>query len=158
MIKEKMWSLGNNFKIADENGEDAFFVKGKVFSWGDDLSLLDTAGVEQARIKQKLMSFLPCYEIIRNGELFARVIKEFTWFNKEFTLDVPGPNDYSIKVSFWLHNYQFSRSGNVVATVTKNLWSWTDTYGIEIIEGEDDVSILCTAIVIDQVLHDEKEG
>ena len=59
MIKEKMWSLGNNFKIADENGEDAFFVKGKVFSWGDDLSLLDTAGVEQARIKQKLMSFLP---------------------------------------------------------------------------------------------------
>ena len=127
MIKEKMWSLGNDFKIADENGEDAFFVKGKVFSWGDDLSLLDTAGVEQARIKQKLMSFLPCYEIIRNGELFARVIKEFTWFNKEFTLDVPGPNDYSIKGSFWLHNYQFSRSGNVVATVTKNLWSWTDT-------------------------------
>ena len=30
--------------------------------------------------------------------------------------------------------------------------------GRYIIDGEDDVAILCTAIVIDQVLHDEKKN
>ena len=35
--------------------------------------------------------------------------------------------------------------------------SWADTYGIETVDGEDDVSILCACIVIDQVLHDGKD-
>ena len=32
---------------------------------------------------------------------FAEVIKEFSWFKSKFTLDVPGPNDYTIGGSFW---------------------------------------------------------
>ena len=56
----------------------------------------------------------------------------------------------------WQHEFEFSRSGKVVATVSKNYWGWTDCYGVEVIEGEDDVSILCSCIVIDQVLHDDE--
>ncbi|MCA9200892.1 MAG: hypothetical protein KDA87_25310, partial [Planctomycetales bacterium] len=92
-----------------------------------------------------------------NGSLFAEVVKKFSWFNKSFTLDVPGPNDYSIEGKFWLHDYEFFRAGHTVARVSKAYWAWTDTYGIDIIDGEDDVAILCAAIVIDQVLHDEKK-
>lgn len=40
--------------------------------------------------------------------------------------------------------------------IKEQSWSWTDSYGIEVTDCEDDVSILCAAIVIDQVLHDEK--
>jgi uncharacterized protein YxjI len=69
---------------------------------------------------------------------------------------VPGPNDYAIDGSFWRHDYSFQRAGRLVAQVSKALWSWTDSYGIEVAGEEDDVSILCAAIVIDQVLHDEK--
>ena len=36
-------------------------------------------------------------------------------------------------------------------------WVSRVTYGIEIADGEDDVVVLCAAIVIDQVLHDEKK-
>ena len=49
-----------------------------------------------------------------------------------------------------------SSGGREVAVVSKDHWSWTDSYGVDIVDGEDDVSILCAAIVIDQVLHDEK--
>lgn len=154
MIKEKFWSLGNDFTITDENGTPVYRIDGKAFSWGDDLSFQDMAGNELARIKQKLLSLKPKYEIHRGGQLFAEVVKEFTWFGKEFSLDVPGPNDYSIKGQFWRHEYTFRRSGEVVAVVSKAIWSWADTYGVEISDGEDDVSILCAAVVIDQVLHD----
>lgn len=82
--------------------------------------------------------------------------KEFSWFKKSFLLDVPGPNDYTIEGSFWDHNYTFTRGGRTVARISRELWTWTDTYGIDVIEGEDDVAILCTAIVIDQVLNDEQ--
>jgi uncharacterized protein YxjI len=90
-----------------------------------------------------------------NGQVFAEVTKKFSWFNKKFELDVPGPNDYTIDGSFWSHEFTFVRSGRTVATVSKKHWAWTDSYGVEIIEGEDAVSILSACIVIDQVLHDD---
>ena len=73
---------------------------------------------------------------------------------QKFSLDVPGPNDYEIDGSFWQHEFEFTRSGRRVASVSKEYWKWTDSYGVNIVDGEDDVSILCACIVIDQVLHD----
>ena len=156
-IREKFWSWGDDFHILDESGTPVYFVDGAAFSWGSKLSFQDMAGNELAFIEQKLFSFLPHYRIHRNGELFAEVVKEFTWFKKRFTLDVPGPNDYQIDGSFWDHEYVFTRGGREVAQVSRAIWSWTHCYGIETEAGEDDISILCTAIVIDQVLHDEHD-
>jgi len=157
VIKERFWSWGDDFHIYDCNRQPVFFVDGRAFSWGDKLSFQDLAGQELAFISQKLLTWKPKYEIYRNGALFAEVTKEFSWIRKKFTLDVPGPNDYSIEGSFWRHEYTFTRGDRCVAMVSKAIWAWSDTYGVDIAEGEDDVSILCTAIVIDQVLHDEKK-
>lgn len=154
-IREKFWSWGDDFQIHDATGNVAFLVDGAAFSWGDKLSLQDPSGRELAFISQKMLSMMPRYEIYRDGSLFAEVVKEFRWFSKEFTLDVPGPNDYTIKGSFWLHDYEFIRGGRVVAKVSKEFFSMSDVYGVRIEEGEDEVSILAACIVIDQVLHDE---
>ena len=153
-IKEKFWSFGNDFAITDQQGVPQFHVDGAAFSWGDQLSFQDTSGNELAFIRQKLMSFKPRYQIVINGNVFAEVIKEWSWFNKVFTLDVPGPNDYTIEGKFWQHEYEFNRGGRMVARASKNFWGWTDSYGVDIVDGEDSLSILCTCIVIDQVLHD----
>ncbi|WP_193211752.1 LURP-one-related family protein [Luteolibacter marinus] len=157
-IREKFWSWGDDFVIRDSAGNTAFRVEGEAFSWGDKLSFQDPAGRELAFIAQKMFSMMPRYEIHRNGSLFAEVVKEFGWFSKEFTLDVPGPNDYTIQGRFWTHDYEFIRGGRVVATVDKEFFSMSDTYGVRIAEGEDEVSILAACIVIDQVLHDESES
>ncbi|MEM9417740.1 MAG: LURP-one-related family protein [Planctomycetota bacterium] len=156
-IKEQFWSWGDDFTITDEHGVDRYRVDGQAFSWGDKLSFQDMAGRELAFISQTLLSWKPRYQIMIGGQMFAEVVKEFTWFNKKFTLDVPGPNDYAIEGSFWAHEFAFTRSGRVVATVSKNAWGWTDSYGIHIVDGEDDVAILCACVVIDQVLHDDKK-
>ncbi len=156
-IKEKFWSWGNDFTINDKDDQPAFKVDGKAFSWGSKLSFQDLSGNELAFINQKLMSFKPRYQIFVKNKLFAEVTKEISWFKQKFLLDIPGPNDYSIEGSFWKHDYVFTRKNGVVATVNKDLWGWRDCYGVEIIDGEDDVTILCACIVIDQVLHDKKK-
>ncbi len=157
-IKEKFWSWGDEFSITDEHGEVKYLVKGRAFSWGDKLSVRDVDDNELAFINQKLLSLLPRYEIQIDGEVFAEVTKEWSWVKKKFKLDVPGPNDYEIEGSFWAHEFTFHRSGQDVAKVSKKLWDWTDSYGVEIVDGEDEVAILCACIVIDQVLHDDEHG
>lgn len=98
-------------------------ASGQPFSWGTKLSFQDLSGKELAFISQKLLSWKPRYKIHRGGYMFADVVKEFSWFSKKFTLEVPGPNDYSIDGSFWQHEYKFVRGGQQVAAVSKEYFS-----------------------------------
>jgi uncharacterized protein YxjI len=40
----------------------------------------------------------------------------------------------------------------------QQLFSWTDTYGVEIADGEDDVLILASTVVIAMVCHGDRKG
>ncbi|MBW1799914.1 MAG: LURP-one-related family protein [Deltaproteobacteria bacterium] len=156
IMKQKFWSLGDDFFIKDENEEDIYRVRGKAFSCGDKLHMHDMDGAELANISQKMLSLTPRYEINKGDQKLAEIIKEVSWFKSKFTLDVPGPNDYTISGSLLDHEYGFKRNGNEVAWVSKKHWSLSDTYGIEIADDEDEIAILATCVVIDLVCHDEK--
>lgn len=157
LMKQKLFSLGDDFYIQDESGQNAFFVDGKVFSLGDQLSFQDLAGNELAFIRQKLLAWGPTYEIYRDGALYATIKKEiFTFFHCRFSVDVPGPDDLEAEGDFLDHEYTFTRQGCPVATVSKQWFSWADTYGVDVAESEDDVLILASTVVIDMACHDEK--
>src|SRR6267142_5842156 len=158
IMKQRLFSWGDDFFIKDESGRDAFFVDGRAFSLGNQLSFQDLAGNELAFIKQRLLSWGPTYEIYGGGQLYAVVKKElFTFFKCRFTVDVPGPDDLEAEGDFLDHEYRFDRGGNEVALVSKRWFSWSDTYGVDIAEGEDDVLILASTVVIDLACHADKE-
>ena len=158
VLKQKFWSWGDDFRIQDANGQNVFFVDGRAFSWGDKLSFHDMEKKELAFIRQKLLAWGPTYEIEVHGQLVAVVKKKlFTLLRCKFTVDVPGPDDLEAQGSFLDHEYRFERQGREVAQVSKRWFSWTDTYGVDIVSGEDDVLILATAVVIDMVCHQESK-
>lgn len=157
-MRQRLFSFGDDFHIKNASGENVFFVDGKALSFGDQLSFQDLAGNELAYIQQKVLSWGPTYEIYRNGALQAVVKKElFTLFNCRFLVDVPGPDDLEAKGDFLHHEYVFSRGGQSVATVSKQWFSWTDSYGVEVADGEDDVLILASTVVIDMACHSREE-
>lgn len=157
IMRQKLFSWGDDFFIKDETGKDVFFVDGKAFSFGNQLSFQDLAGNELAFIKQRLLSWGPTYEIYRSDHLYAVVNKElFTFFNCKFTVDVPGPDDLEAEGDFLDHEYVFNRGGHSIAAVSKEWFSWSDTYGVDIAEGGDDILILASTVVIDMACHTDK--
>ena len=158
LMRERILSWGDDFRIKNAEGQDAFYVDGKVFSFGDKLSFRGATGDELVRIEQKLLSIGPQYEIIRAGKTAAVVKKHlFTLFKARFTVDVPGPDDLEAKGDFLAHEYTFERAGRDVARVSKRWFSLADTYAVDIDEGEDDVLILAAAVVIDLVSHPDRK-
>jgi len=156
MMKQKLFCWGDDFTIQNEAGENVFFVDGKAFSFGDKLSFQDMQKNELAFIRQKLLSWGPTYEITRGGALAAVVKKKlFTLFRCKFTVDVPGPDDLEAQGSFLDMEYSFTRAGKTVAEVSKRWFSFGDTYGVDICEGEDDILILASTVVIDMVCHSD---
>lgn len=154
VMRQKLLSWGDDFTIKDESGKDAFFVDGKALSFGDKLSFQNMEGKELVFIKQKLLNWSPTYELWRGDQMLAEVKRElFSFIHHRFTVDVPGPDDLEAEGDFLDHEYAFTRSGKVVATVSKKWFSWTDTYGIEVDVKEDAVLILASAVVVDMACH-----
>lgn len=159
VMRERLLSWGDDFRIRDDSGREVFFVDGKAFSLGDKLSFQDSTGKELAFIKQKLLSLARTYEIHRDGSLAAVVKRNlFGLLHHRFSIDVPGPDDLEATGNFLDHEYTFRRGDRVVATVSKKWFSLADTYGIDIEPGEDDVLILASAVVVDQACHPDDEG
>ena len=159
LMKERILSWGDDFRIKTADGQDAYQVDGKVFSFGDKLSFKDMQGREVAVIDQQVLSLGSKYEIIRDGKTVAVVKKHlFTLFRARFTVDVPGPDDLEAQGNFLDHEYTFERGGREVARVSKKWFSFADTYAIDIDDGEDDVLIIASAIVIDLVSHPDQKN
>ncbi|MDB6150242.1 MAG: hypothetical protein JWQ44_1690 [Chthoniobacter sp.] len=156
VMKQKMFALGDDFRIKDENDDDRFFVDGRAFSIGKKLSFQDMSGNELAFIRQRLLAWGPTYEISKGGEVVATVKKKhFTLFRCKFSVDVPGPDDLEAQGSFIDYDYKLTRGHAVAAEVSKRWFTLRDTYGVEIADGEDEVLILASTVVIDMVCHDD---
>lgn len=155
-MKQKLFSWGDDSHIRDEQGQVVFFVDGKAFSIRDQLSFQDMQGNELAYIRKKLLSWGPTYEVYRGRQQVAVVKKKlFSFLKCHFTVHVPGPDDLWAEGNFLEHEYEFTRHDQTVAHVSKRWFSWTDTYGVDINDGEDDVLILASTVVIDMVCHDD---
>ena len=154
-MKQKLFCWGDDYRILDQDGRDVYLVDGKAFVLlRKRLVFQDMAGNELAEIRQRLLSWGPSYDMCRDGTVVATVSKHvFTLILCKFTVDVPGPDDLKATGSLFDYEYAFRRHGREVATVSKKYFSWTDSYGVDIADGEDDVLILASTVVIDLCCH-----
>ena len=155
LLKQKLFSFGDDFTIKDDAGNAVFQVDGKAFKiLREKLAFEDMQGKELAFIRERLIALTPSYEILRDGQCVAVVKKDLiNLFRCGFTVDVPGPDDLEAQGSLLDHEYTFTRGSRTVATVSKRWFSFTDTYGVEIENGEDPVLILASTVIIDMICH-----
>ncbi len=153
-MKQRVFSWNDRFTVYDANGQDRFYVEGELFSWGKKLHLYDLLGNERIFISQKLMTFLPKYQIFMDDREIAEVVKEFTFFKHEYTVNGLG---WKVRGDFFDHEYVIDDGRRVVASVSKQWFTWGDTYEINIPYDTDELSALSVALVIDACI-DAQEG
>jgi uncharacterized protein YxjI len=157
VIREKIFHLGEDSAITDESGQPVFQVDGKVFSLHNTLLVRDLEGNEVARVERELISLTPTYHITIHGQDIAEVRKNiFSLFIERFTIDIPGPGDLTIEGSLFEHEYTIKREESVVATVSKAWLSLSETYGVDIAPGENDLLILTSVLALD--LAEDREN
>lgn len=150
VIREKFFHLGEDSQITDERGQPVYEVNGKLLSLHNTLTMRDMSGQEVATIKRQLIALAPTYTIDRPGQGESQVRKHFiNLLGDHYTIDIPGPYDLEMDGNLLDHEYSVKRYGQVVAVVSKRWISLTDTYGVEIAEGEDAVLLLASVLALD---------
>lgn len=152
-IRQKIFSFSDRFAIKDELGNEQYFVNGKLFSIGKKLTLEDGFGNELFHIEQKLFRFLPEYHIYYQGQDVATVKKQFSFFRPSFEIQSIYGN-FTIDGNIMSHDFQIYKDGFSIAQISKQWFSFSDTYGVNIMDNENIPFILSLVIVLDMVLYD----
>ena len=157
-MRQRLFSIGEDFVIEDDRGRPVFRVDGKVLRIRETFVLEDMQGNEVVTIRQKLLALRESMTIARGGSVIATIRKAWiTPFRDKFVVDVGGGGDMVAQGDILDHEYEIRRGSERVATVSKHWFAFTDTYGIEIAPGEDDALILAIAVAIDEMAHDPDE-
>ncbi len=145
-IKQKVFSFKDRFNIFDCNGNIRYTAEGELFSLGKKLHIYDNGGNEVIYIRQRLVTFLPKYEISVLNTEPVEIVKNFTLFKHEYSIPA-----WSIKIhgDFFAHEYTVERNGYVIAHLSKEWLSWGDTYNINIASPEDELTALACILVVD---------
>ena len=155
MLREKMFSIGDDFWIENGAGQRAFKVDGKALRIRETLVIEDAAGREVATIKEKLLSVRDVMTIERGGQPLATIKKAlFTPLRERFDVVCANGVTYDVKGRITDHRYKFERDGAQVAEVSKKWFRVRDSYGVEIGPNEDIGLILASVVAIDQMTHD----
>jgi uncharacterized protein YxjI len=151
-MREKLFAIGDDFWIENEEGERVFKVDGKALRIRDTFVLEDPSGAELFSIQEKKLSVRDKMEIERDGHTVATVKKALVSpLRDRFSIDVEGGDDLEAHGNVVDHEYKIERGGDQVAEVSKRWFRVRDTYGIEIAPGQDEALILAVTVCIDQM-------
>jgi uncharacterized protein YxjI len=154
-LREKLFAIGNDYWVEDENGDKVWKVNGKALRFRKTFILETPSGDELLKIQEKKLHLRGTMKVERDGETVATIHKALvTPLRDRFTIEVEGGEDLHAKGNFVDHEYEIEREGHKVAEISKRWFRVRDTYGIEVEPGENDALIVAAAVCIDELSHD----
>ena len=145
-INQKLFSLGQNFDVLDEYGESKYHVRGELFSFGRKLHVLDCNECEVAFVQQRMMTFLPKFDVFVGDSHVATIEKEISFIRASYKI-----SESSVRVvgDLFHYDYDILDDGQPVAHIHKKLMSWGDSFELDCEEGSDVLLSLAIVLAID---------
>jgi uncharacterized protein YxjI len=156
-IRQKMLSIGDDFWIENQEGQRMFKVDGKALRLRKTLLFEDLNGNKLAKIQERLLTFRDTMAIEDADGNQMAVIKKgiIAPLGDHWTVNVRSGPDLDVQGNILDLEYSIMQKRKKIAEVSKKWLSLSDTYGVEIDEGQNDILILAVAIAIDMMSHDE---
>ena len=89
LFKQRLFSWFDSYDIYDEAGNTVYTVEGKL-SWGHCLHILNAAGEHIGTVQERVLTFLPRFELYIRDQYVGSIQKRFTFFTPKFDIDCNG--------------------------------------------------------------------
>ncbi|PMC80317.1 hypothetical protein CJ191_01800 [Aerococcus viridans] len=157
-MKQKVFSLKQDFNIYDHNQTPLFRISGKLFSLGRQLRIYDALTDEElAYVKETLFRLLTQLKIYRDNDYVATIQQKLTFFKTKMAIQDLG---WTIEGDFLDWHYVIKDADHqTIAEVEAKLLSWSDTFEITIDDTEvDPIVVLAIILAIDTIRDKQQSG
>jgi uncharacterized protein YxjI len=156
-VREKLFSIGDDFWITDEHGDKAFLVDGKVLRLRQTLEIRDAGGRVLVTVRKKLIAVHETMEIEQDGVLVATVRKALiSPLHHRSTVDLADGGQLEVVGNILDKEFEITAGGQVLARISRAWFRIRDTYGVDVAPGQDDVLFLAMAVALDRIQHDDE--
>lgn len=146
LFKQRLFSWFDSYDIYDESGAAVYTVKGQL-AWGHCLKIFDAAGRELGTVRERVLTWMPKFELYLGERCIGCIRKEFTLFRPRYNIDC---NGWRVEGNWLEWDYSiFDGAGNPVASISKEIFRWTDTYVIDVNRPADALCALMVVLAID---------
>ena len=152
IINQKIFSLGGEFWVTDEQENPRYRVKGSFLKIPKEFVISDEAGNPRARVIHKVFSFLPKFFVEIDGQQVATISKQLTLFKPKYTIDA---GSVQVDGNIWDMNFEITRDGYPIGRIDKQWFSVRDKYMVEILNEADELLVLSLVLAIDYVKREE---
>jgi uncharacterized protein YxjI len=156
-LKEKLWSIGDDSWILDDDGERIFKVNGKALRIRRTLVIESRGGGELYKIQERKLHIKDTMVIETPGGERAATVKEklISPIRHRMQAELADGGELEITGNILDHEYEIKSGKQDVAKVSKKWIRVRDTYGIEILPGHDEALILAIAVCLDSMVGDD---
>lgn len=146
LFRQRLFSWLDSYDIYDASGATVYTVKGQL-SWGHCLKIFDAAGRELGTVRERVLTWLPKFELYLGDRYVGCIRKEFTFFRPRYHIDC---NGWQVEGNWLEWDYSIlDGSGGCVAQISKDLFRWTGTYVIDVSRPSDALCALMVVLAID---------
>lgn len=146
LFKQRFFSWFDSYDIYDEAGNTLYTVKGQL-SWGHCLKIFDAGGRELGTVRERIFTFLPMFELYLGDTYMGCISRKFSPFHPRYDIDF---NGWQVDGDFMEWDYTIvGDMGGPIATVSKEIFHWTDTYVIDVRDPRDSLYALMLVLAID---------
>lgn len=125
-IKQRVFSWTDSYDVYDENGNAKYYVSAEFLSLGHQIHVYDkNSGRELGSVHQRLLTFLPKFDIVIDGMEQGSVSKQFSLFTPRYEVDFRG---WQVQGDLFGWDYQVYHCDTHVMSISKELLAWGDTY------------------------------
>ena len=156
-IRQKLISIGDDFWIENEKGQKVFKVDGKALRLRKTLVFEDAKGRKLCQIQERLLAIKDTMVIEDAGGKDIATVKKalIAPLRDKWNVNVKGGDDLVVQGNILDLEYDIRQGRMKVAEVSKKWFTITDTYGVDIAEGQNDILILAVVVAVDMMAHDE---
>lgn len=146
LFKQRFFSWFDSYDVFDESGRTLYRVEGQL-AWGHCLKIYDGFGEECGTVRERVLTWLPVFELYRGARLIGRLRREFSFFRPRYNIDF---NGWYIEGDFFEWDYRImDATGSTVAVVSKELFHFTDTYSIDVYDPANALYALMFVLAVD---------
>jgi uncharacterized protein YxjI len=157
VMRERMFSIGEDFWIEDETGQRAFLVDGKALRLRQTFELKDADGNVLTVIRKKAISIRDTMVVERDGDVVAKVHKKlFSPLRHKMVIELADGQEWTASGDIIEKNYEIESDEGVVAETSRKWFRIRDTYGIEVAH-PDVPLVISVAVAVDELAEDDRK-
>ncbi|MFD9338215.1 LURP-one-related/scramblase family protein [Streptomyces sp. NPDC060028] len=157
LVRDKALTVGDDYRIEDEDGRHAFLVDGKALRVRDTLELKDPDGRILITLREKIFAFRDAMTLERDDRRLAVIRrKRFSLLRNHFLVTLVEGTELDISGRILDREFKVEYDGELLALISRQWYRIRETYAVDVIREDADAALLI-AVAVCVIRMAEKE-